>query len=85
MQANVSENKSKVDYWRKKLGVPLAILVPLLIIIAGKPAGLSAAGHMALALFSGTFVLYLTEAIPLPITGLAIIPASVLKIGRAHV
>ena len=78
MQANVSENKSKVDYWRKKLGVPLAILVPLLIIIAGKPAGLSAAGHMALALFSGTFVLYLTEAIPLPITGLAIIPASVL-------
>jgi anion transporter len=42
------------------------------------PPGLSVEGHKALALFGGIFVLYLTEAIPLAITSLMVVPAAVL-------
>lgn len=64
--------------WRKRIGVPLAVLLPVLVLAMSRPAELSAAGHKALALFSGIFVLYLTEAIPLAITSIIIVPAAVL-------
>lgn len=41
-------------------------------------AGLSPAGQKALALFGGVFVLYLTEAIPLAVASLLIVPLAVL-------
>lgn len=63
---------------RERIGVPLAIALFLLVLFMGQPAGLSAAGHKALALFAGIFVLYLTEAVPLAIVSLLIVPAAVL-------
>lgn len=40
--------------------------------------GLTPAGHKALALFAGIFVLYLSQALPLAITSLAVVPLAVL-------
>lgn len=40
--------------------------------------GLTPAGHKALALFTGIFVLYLSQALPLAITSLAVVPLAVL-------
>lgn len=68
----------RFENWRQKIGLPLALALPLLILLLVKPTGLSAAGHKALALFSGIFILYLTEAIPLPITSIIVVPAAVL-------
>lgn len=70
--------QNSLEIWRKKLGVPLAIILAVAVLIAPTPVGLSVAGHKALALFTGIFVLYLTEAIPLPITSLAVVPLAVL-------
>ena len=76
-EGQVKEGESKFELWRKRLGLPLAIGLLLLVLAMGKPETLSVAGHKSLALFAGVFVLYLTEAIPLPITSLMIIPAAV--------
>ena len=67
-----------IDALRHKWGVPLAIVCMLLVWFAPLPAGLSLAGKKALVLFSGVFVLYLTEAMPLPVTSLAVVPIAVL-------
>lgn len=63
---------------RERWGVPLAIMCMLLVWFMPTPAGLSLVGKKALVLFSGVFVLYLTEAIPLAITSLAVVPGAVL-------
>ena len=68
----------KLEIWRRRLGVPLAIMCCILVLVMGKPASLSVAGHKSLALFAGIFVLYLTEAIPLAITSIVVVPAAVL-------
>jgi anion transporter len=62
----------------KALGVPIAIAVAAAIWLMPAPAGLSIAGQKALALFGGIFVLYLTEALPLAVSSLLVIPAAVL-------
>lgn len=72
------ETNSKIEIYRKKFGLPLAILAGLLVWLTPIPAGLSYQGHQALALFAGIFVLYLTEAVPLAVTSLAIAPMAVL-------
>ncbi|WP_229187170.1 SLC13 family permease [Bradyrhizobium oropedii] len=61
------------------VGVPLAVIVAAAIWFAPTPADLSLQGHKALALFGGIFVLYLTEAIPLAIASLMVIPLAVLS------
>ncbi|HUK99458.1 MAG TPA: DASS family sodium-coupled anion symporter [Nitrospirota bacterium] len=67
-----------LEIWRKRLGVPLAVICGILVLVTGKPASLSVAGHKSLALFASVFVLYLTEAIPLAITSILVVPAAVL-------
>ena len=62
----------------KAVGVPLAITVAAAIWLLETPQGLSIQGHKALALFGGIFILYLTEAIPLAIASLLIVPAATL-------
>jgi solute carrier family 13 (sodium-dependent dicarboxylate transporter), member 2/3/5 len=62
----------------KAVGVPLAMAVAVAIWLAPTPQNLSIEGHKALALFGGIFVLYLTEAIPLAIASLLIVPAATL-------
>ncbi|MDR3591138.1 MAG: DASS family sodium-coupled anion symporter [Negativicutes bacterium] len=69
----------KAENWLQRIGIPLAILLPVVIMALGKPAELSVAGHRALALFAGIFVLYLTEAIPLAMASILVVPASVLS------
>lgn len=70
--------KPSLEEWRKKLGLPIAVIAACLVYFMQTPAGLSVIGHKALALFTGIFVLYLTEAIPLPIASLAVVPLAVL-------
>lgn len=69
---------SSFDQWRRRTGLPLAVLVTLVIWFLPLPAGLTPVGLKCLALFGGIFVLYLTEAVPLPISSLAIVPLAVL-------
>src|SRR5215813_348814 len=69
---------SPIDEWRQRAGLPLAIVVTLVIWYLPVPAGLTAVGLKCLALFGGIFVLYLTEAVPLPISSLAVVPLAVL-------
>jgi anion transporter len=68
----------KMDNLRERWGVPLAVLCMLLVWFMPTPVSLALAGKKALVLFSGVFVLYLTEAIPLAITSLAVVPGAVL-------
>ena len=66
------------DAFLKAVGVPLAIAAAVAIWIVETPQNLSIEGHKALALFGGIFVLYLTEAIPLAIASLLVVPAATL-------
>ena len=70
--------KTSFGDWKKRLGLPVAILATIFVLILQAPPTLSIVGHKALALFAGIFVLYLTESIPLPITSLAIVPLAAL-------
>jgi anion transporter len=67
-----------IDAFRHKIGIPVAILVAGAIWSVATPQGLTPEGQKALALFAGIFVLYLTEAIPLAVTSLMVVPAAVL-------
>src|SRR4051812_30590416 len=62
----------------KGLGVPLAIVIAAAIWLMPTPVGLTVPGQKALALFGGIFVLYLTEALPLAVSSLLVVPAAVL-------
>ncbi len=73
-----NHGKSKLDQFRENFGLPIAIIVTLIVWFLPPPAGLSAVGQRALALFSGIFVLYLTESVPLVATSIAIVPLAVL-------
>ncbi|HXX82437.1 MAG TPA: anion transporter, partial [Casimicrobiaceae bacterium] len=68
----------KIDRVRHAIGVPLAIVLAAAVWSMKTPEGLSPEGHKALALFTGIFVLYLTEAIPLAISSLLVVPVAVL-------
>ncbi len=68
-----------VETLLKATGVPVAILVAAAIWLAPTPDDLSLEGHKALALFGGIFVLYLTEAIPLAVASLLVVPMAVLS------
>ena len=67
-----------IEELRQKWGVPLAIVCMLAVWFAPTPVTLSLVGKKALVLFSGVFVLYLTEAMPIAITSLAVVPLAVL-------
>jgi anion transporter len=69
---------NRFDLIRQRFGVPLAILLTAAIWLMRTPAGLSPQGQKALSLFVGIFVLYLTEAIPLAVSSLLVVPAAVL-------
>ena len=73
-----SEKTFSFEEWRKRLGLPLAIAASILVYVIQTPPELSATGHKSLVLFTGVFILYLTESIPLAITSLAVVPLAVL-------
>jgi solute carrier family 13 (sodium-dependent dicarboxylate transporter), member 2/3/5 len=70
--------RMQFDDFLKAVGVPLAIAVAIAVWMAKTPEGLSSDGHRALALFGAIFVLYLTEAVPLAISSLMVVPLAVL-------
>ncbi|MBG0753262.1 MULTISPECIES: SLC13 family permease [Pectobacterium] len=76
----MSSEKSygRFDDFRKRWGLLIAIACMIIVWLLPTPADLSPEGKRALILFSGVFILYLTEALPLPVTSLAIVPAAVL-------
>ena len=67
-----------IEVMLKAVGVPLAIGVAAAIWLMPTPSGLSIPGQKALALFGGIFVLYLTEALPLAISSLLVVPVAAL-------
>ncbi len=69
---------NKLDFIRHTFGVPLAVVLTAAIWFMHTPVGLSVQGQRALALFVGIFVLYLSEAIPLAVSSLLVVPAAVL-------
>lgn len=69
---------ARIEELRLTWGVPLAIACMIVVWLAPNPVALSLVGKKALILFSGIFVLYLTEAMPLAITSLAVVPLAVL-------
>lgn len=72
---------------RKIYGGPLAIILGTLVYFMPAPAGLDSQAQAALALFTGAFILFLTESVPLGVTALAVPPMAVLlgitKIGTS--
>jgi solute carrier family 13 (sodium-dependent dicarboxylate transporter), member 2/3/5 len=79
MGAAIAEkDKFSIEKLRKQFGLPLALVCAAIVWFMGAPAGLSPVGHKALVLFTGIFVLYLTESIPLPIVSLAVAPLAAL-------
>lgn len=77
-------SKSGFDRFRENWGLPIAILVMLILWFLPAPAGLPLAGKKALVLFSGIFILYLTESVPLVATSIAIVPlAAFMGIAKA--
>jgi anion transporter len=75
--ATAAAGHSEVSGIRRNLGVPLAVVLTAAVWFVAAPKGLSVEGQRALALFAGVFVLYLTEAIPLAVTSLMVVPAAV--------
>lgn len=79
--------KSGFDRFRENWGLPIAIIVMLILWFLPTPAGLPLAGKKALVLFSGIFILYLTESVPLVATSIAIVPLAafmgIAKVGPA--
>lgn len=67
-----------VEYLRKKWGLPLALVIGLLIYFSPPSPTLGVQGHAAIALFAATFILFLTEALPLAVTAIAVVPVAVL-------
>ena len=77
-QSRQAAAPNRFDLFRQRFGVPLAILLTTAVWFMRTPAGLSPQGQKALSLFVGIFVLYLTEAIPLAVSSLLVVPAAVL-------
>lgn len=75
--AEAAPRKTTVDSW-KTVWVTLAILSAAAVWFTPAQDGLTVPGQRAIALFSGVFVLFLTEAIPLAVTSLLIPPLAVL-------
>lgn len=67
-----------IEAIRHKIGLPLSAIIALSLYLSGTPSGLSPEGHKAIILFSGIFVLYITEAIPLAASSLLIVPLGAL-------
>jgi solute carrier family 13 (sodium-dependent dicarboxylate transporter), member 2/3/5 len=74
----MKKQESGFSVWRQRIGVPAAVIFFILILTMEKPSDLSEVGQKALALFAGIFILYLTEAIPLAIASILVVPVAVL-------
>lgn len=68
---------NRLDAIRHKVGLPLALVLFAAIWLTPRPEGLTVEGQKALALFGAIFVLYVTEAMPLAVSSLLVVPAAV--------
>ena len=75
---SIAQKTHGVEAVLKGIGVPFALFVAAAIWLMPTPEGLTLPGQKALALFGGIFVLYLTEALPLAVSSLLVVPAAVL-------
>lgn len=63
---------------KKTIGIILGAVLVLAGVCAPAPAGLTKAGLMAMVLFAGAVVMWLTESLPLSVTGLGVMVLMVL-------
>lgn len=71
------KKKQGIDYWRKKVGLPLTAILFTAVLLMPTPAGLTLAGKHALALLTALVTLYLTEPVELTVVSVMVIPAAV--------
>lgn len=64
------KKKSKVEGAMKKWGIPLAIIVGLLLFFMPTPAGMSLEAQRAIAIFTGSLILWITTPIPIYLTSM---------------
>lgn len=77
------QNSSKIDIWRKRLGIPLTVIFFTAILLMPTPEGLTIQGQKALAVLAGLVTLYLTEPVELTVASIMIIPTAVfLQLGK---
>jgi len=69
--------KAGLDYWRKRVGIPLTIIIFTAVLMMPTPVGLTLAGKKALALLAALVTMYLTEPVELTVVSLMIIPTAV--------
>lgn len=69
--------KAGFDYWRKRVGIPLTIIIFTAVLMMPTPVGLTLAGKKALALLAALVTLYLTEPVELTVVSLMILPTAV--------
>lgn len=74
---STAASTSGLDYWRRKIGMPLTIIAFTAILMMPTPAGLTVMGQKALAVLAGLVILYLTEPVELTVASIMVIPASV--------
>ncbi len=68
-----STEPSKVEKWLKRIGMPLALIVFLVLMLMPTPPGLTVQGQRALAVFTLAFILWLTMPIPVWLTSMVAI------------
>lgn len=79
-------NKAGLDVWRKRIGIPLTIILFAAVLKMPTPAGLTIAGQKALALLTALVTLYLTEPVELTVVSIMVIPTAVfLGLGNVKV
>ncbi|WP_240417206.1 SLC13 family permease [Paenibacillus periandrae] len=64
------KKKGKVEEAMKKWGIPLAIIVGLLLFFMPTPAGMSLEAQRAIAIFTGSLILWITTPIPIYLTSM---------------
>ncbi|RJX38686.1 DASS family sodium-coupled anion symporter [Paenibacillus pinisoli] len=67
------DKKSKTEQMMKKIGVPLAIAVALLLFLMPTPEGMSIEAQKSIAIFTGALILWVTTPIPIYLTSLSAI------------
>lgn len=72
-----AESRSGIDMWRRRVGMPLTVIIFAAILLMPTPAGLTVAGQKALAVLAGLVTLYLTEPVELTVASIMVVPTAV--------
>ncbi|WP_152395992.1 SLC13 family permease [Paenibacillus guangzhouensis] len=64
------KKKSKIETAMKRLGIPLAVIIALLLFFMPTPEGMSLEAQRSIAIFTGALILWITTPIPIYLTSI---------------